>query len=163
MGLTKEEVESLRNKPIRNRRNVNNYNLNKREKAKILRKEKKRKINEMIQNTKLNMSMSIHNKLNKTEMPKHKGIFNMDDILGQTDNIFKDIIKTDNNKQDFRKKGNNLLYIEKDKILHNVQKNNTYNNMNKLKTYIINEQNKQKHKEKSILEYNKNFNLLGMK
>lgn len=180
LGLTKEQIDSLYSRPLRNRRYVNNLVLTRREKKKEMRKQKKEIKLKMEEKTKLDITLNpnLHKKndfceknLGDKKNPKNnKTTLGFD--FGEMNDIIMDIGKKESKKENLENKmkdsriskQKNLIYTEANKINKVLNNKEFLSNPNQaMKTEIQENQRINERNKKIREEFNKNYNLLNLK
>ena len=186
LGLTPAQIQSLYNRPLRNRRPVHNLVLTKREKKKELRKMRKNLKQKMEEKTKLDITMNpnLHqrNKILQDLIPPSKKEnqkikknetnigFKFDEMNGLINDMIdeeENEINKDNkkNKSSIRiKKQRNIIYNEANQINNMLNTKDFLNNPNEILKIQIQETHKQNEKNRLIREdFNQKYNLLNLK
>ena len=177
LGLGEKDIAALKKHPLRNRRNINNLTLTKRQKRKLLRQEKKEKFALMEKNTKLNLSMAPHHvdkslmnlttkRIQKERREKPKN-FNLNEINSEMNNILTDITKeTSDTKVKKNKRNKNYLLLQHQKgRIESMFNSSTFNSnpIEMAKVQIQNTQIAKERAEKLKEHFDKNYNLLKLK
>ena len=186
LGLTKDQINTLYKRPLRNRRFVHNLTLTKREKKKELRKMRKILKEKMEEKTKLDITMNpnLHQRVkikqnlipsSKEEKQKMKNNkttigFNFDEMNGLINDMVEEEENRENNNDKNNKSSNrikkqrNLIYNEAIQINNMINNKEFLNNPNEVLKTQIQENHKINERNRKIREeFNKKYNLLNLK
>ena len=178
LGLNDKDINDLLAHPLRNRRIVHNTVLSKRQKKKLLREQKKEKLQLMEKNTKLNLTLNpyqekkpLMNLIPSTLSNEKKNPdFNLKDLNNEIYDIVGNINQEEEKKEygitkmRNKKKNRKLIEKEKAKIEAMIQKNNFNNNpLESVKMHIKKAQLYEKRNQIAKEIYNKNYNMLNLK